>query len=73
MLIIWASLVVRNLPANVEDVVLIPGLRKKSPGEKNGKPTPVFFLHGESHGQKSVVGGGLQLLGSQKSWTQLSD
>ena len=33
VLIIWASLVVRNLPANVEDVVLIPGLRK-NPLEK---------------------------------------
>ena len=30
-------------------------VEKKSPGEKNGKPIPVFFLHGESHRQKSVV------------------
>ena len=41
--IYWASLVAqllkkkKNLPANTEDVVLIPGLRR-SPGEGNGNP-----------------------------------
>ena len=32
----------------------IPG-SGRSPGEGNGKPTPVF-LPGESHGQRSLVG-----------------
>ena len=36
------------------DPGLIPGLGR-SPGEGNGKPTPVF-LPGKSHGQRSQVG-----------------
>ena len=36
---------------NAEDTGLIPG-SGRSPGEQNGKPTPVF-LPGESHGQRS--------------------
>ena len=39
---------------NAGDLVLIPGLGR-SPGEGNGKPTPVF-LPGESQGQRSLVG-----------------
>ena len=34
-------------------------------------PTPVL-LPGESHGQRSLGGGGVQFMGSQ-SWTRLSD
>ena len=37
-----------------EDTGLIPGLRR-SPGEGNGNPTPVF-LPGKSHGQRSLEG-----------------
>ena len=40
----------------------------RSPGEGNGKSTPVF-LPGESHGQRNLVG---YSLGSQ-SWTRLSE
>ena len=41
------------------DLGLIPG-SGRSPGEGNGKPTPVF-LPGESHGQRS--------LGGKSSWS----
>ena len=41
--------VVKNLLANAGDVGSITGLRKK------WQLTPVF-LHGESHGQRSLVG-----------------
>ena len=44
---------VKNPPANIEDVGLIPGLGRSS-GRGNGKLTPVF-LPGESHGQRSLV------------------
>ena len=46
--------VVKNLPVNAEDSDWIPGLGR-SPGEGNGKPTPVFLL-GKSYGQRSLVG-----------------
>ena len=49
-----AALVVKNPPANSEDVGLIPG-SGSSPGGRNGNPTPVF-LPGESHGQRSLEG-----------------
>ena len=39
---------------NVGDPSLIPGLGR-SPGEGNGKTTPLF-LPGEFHGQRSLVG-----------------
>ena len=39
---------------NAGDTGSISGLGR-SPGEGNGKPTPVF-LPGESHGQRSLVG-----------------
>ena len=49
---------VRNLPANVRDVGLIPG-SGRSPGGGNGnpkwQPTPVLSP-GKSHEQRSVVG-----------------
>ena len=45
---------VRNPPASAGDVGLIPD-SGRSPGEENGKPTPVF-LPGKSHGQRSLVG-----------------
>ena len=44
----------KNLPASAGDKGLIPG-SERSPGEGNGKPTPVF-LPGKSHGQRSQVG-----------------
>ena len=52
-----AVLVLKNPPANAGDirnVGLIPG-SGRSPGEGNGKPTPVF-LPGESHEQRSLAG-----------------
>ena len=45
---------VKNLPANAGNVGLIPGLGR-SPGEGNGKRTPVF-LPGVPHGQGSLAG-----------------
>ena len=44
---------VKNPPANIQDVALIPGSGRSSEGE-NGNLTPVF-LPGESHGQRSLV------------------
>ena len=46
----------QELPASAgeaREAGSLPGLR--SPGEGNGKPTPVF-LPGESHAQRSLVG-----------------
>ena len=49
------SLVAQTASAcNAEDLGLIPGSRR-SPGEGNGQPTPVF-LPRESHGWRSLVG-----------------
>ena len=45
---------VKNLPADARDVSSIPA-SGRSPGEGNGKPTPVF-LPGKSHEQRSMVG-----------------
>ena len=48
---------VKNLPANAEDIRdegLIPGLGR-FPGGGYGQPTAVF-LPGESRGQRSLVG-----------------
>ena len=39
---------------NAGDLGSIPD-SERSPGEENGKPTPVFWP-GESHGRKSLVG-----------------
>ena len=44
---------VKNPPANVGDVFLIPGLGR-SPGEGNGKL--LQYLPGKSHGQRSLAG-----------------
>ena len=51
-----ASLVTdgKESACDVGDLGLIPRLGR-SPGEGNGKPTPVF-LPGESYGQRSLVG-----------------
>ena len=45
---------VKNPPANAGETGLILGLGR-SPGEGNGKPTPVF-LAGKSHGPRSLAG-----------------
>ena len=45
---------VKNPPANAGDTGSIPG-SGRSPGEGNGKPTPVV-LPGESYGQRSLAG-----------------
>ena len=47
-------LVVKNPPADVGDMGLIPGLGR-SPGWRAWQPTPVF-LPGESQGQRSLAG-----------------
>ena len=58
-LILWASQValgVKNLPSNAGDIRVagsIPGW--EDPLEAGMEPTPVF-LHGESHGQRSLAG-----------------
>ena len=59
---------VKNLPALAGDMGLIPGL-ERSPGEGNGKNTPVL-LPGEFHGQRRPVA---TIHGVEKSQTQLSD
>ena len=41
----------KNPPVHAEDTGSLPGLGR-SPGERNGKPTPVF-LPGKGHGQRS--------------------
>ena len=64
-LILWASQValgVKNPPSNagdIRDAGSIPGW--EDPLEVGMEPTPVF-LHGESHGQRSL----LQSIGSQR-------
>ena len=45
---------VKNLPANSGDAGSTPGLGR-FPWRRRWWPTPVF-LHGESHGQRSLVG-----------------
>ena len=50
--------VVKNLPANAEDTVVMPGLWR-SPGEVNGNrlQQPILvFLPGKYHGQRNMVG-----------------
>ena len=72
LLSIWAfqaAQMVKNLPANAEDMGLIPGLDpwvRKIPRRKAWQPT-VVLLPGESHGQKKS--GRLQSMGSPESWT----
>ena len=58
----------KNLPANTEDVVLIPGLRR-SPGEGNGNPLHYSCLRNPmDRGAWRPTGHGVA-----KSQTQLSD
>ena len=59
--------VVKNLPANARDSGLIPELGR-FPGE--GMATRSSILDWESAWTEEP--GGLQFMGSQKSWTQLS-
>ena len=40
---------------NAGDLGLIPGLGRSPPGEREWQSTPVF-LHGDAHGQRSLVG-----------------
>ena len=60
--------VVKNLPANKGDADLIPGLGR-SPGEGNGNHSSV--LAWEIPWTEEL--GRLQSIGTQKSWTRLSD
>ena len=50
-------LVVKNMPANAEDIRDVGSIPEsgRSPGGRNGNPTPVF-LPGKSHRQRSLVG-----------------
>ena len=53
---------VKNPPANagdIRDAVLIPGLVRRIPWRRAWQPIPAF-MPGESHGQRSLVGHGLQ-------------
>ena len=50
---------VKNLPATRDTHVTSPG-SGKIPWGRKWQPTPVFFP-GESHGQRSLVGGGTQV------------
>ena len=47
------SSMVKNPPANIEDVGLIPG-SGRLPWRRKWQPTPVFLL-GKSHGQRNLV------------------
>ena len=62
---------VKNLPANAEDMDSIPG-SGRSPEEGNGYPLTPVFLPGKSHGQRSPAGYNT-VHGVAKSWTRLSD
>ena len=46
--------VVKNLPANVRDMGLIPG-SGRSPGEGNGNPL-LYVISRKSHRQRSIAG-----------------
>ena len=61
-------LLVKNLPANAGDSGSIPGLGR-SPGEGNGDPLQYSCLGNPMDREP----GGLQFIGSQKSWARLSD
>ena len=58
---------VKNLPADVGDVVLIPGLGG-SPGEGNGNPLQYSCL-GNPIDRRAWLA---QSMGQKKSWMQLS-
>ena len=61
---------VRNPPVNVEDVILIPGLGK-IPWRKKWQAHSSILLAWVIPWTEEP--GGLQSMGSQKSWTQLND
>ena len=70
LIIIWGfpgSSVVKNPPANVGNAGSIPGLGR-APGEGNGDPLQYSCLENPW----TEEAGGLQSMGSQKIWTQLS-
>ena len=72
-LLLWASqvvLMVKNSPASVGDIRGFDSCVEKIPWRRARQPTPVFFP-GESSWTEEP--GGLQSMGLQKSWTQLSD
>ena len=60
---------VKNLPADAGDAGSMPGLRR-SPGEGNGNPLLCSCL--ETPMDRGAWKG-IQSIGLQKSWTQLSD
>ena len=62
------GLVVKNLPANAEDMGSIPGLGR-SPGEGNGNP----FQYSCLGNPKDRGAWWATVHGVVKSWTQLSD
>ena len=62
------SSVIKNPPANAGDMGLIPGLGT-CPGEENGNPLQYSFCKIPWTEEP----GGLQCMGLQKSWTQLSN
>ena len=67
-LYVRASLVVKNLPANVGDLGSIPG-SERSPGEGNGNPLQYSYLD-------NSMGRGVwkaAVRGTAKSWTLLND
>ena len=57
----------KEFTCNAEDAGSVPG-SGRSPGEGNGKHTPVL-LSGKSHGQKSLVGYSPRHLGRKESDT----
>ena len=60
---------VKNLPANAGDTIMIPGL-ERSPGEGNGNPLQYFCLvNPMDRGARQAI----QFMGLQKNWKQLRD
>ena len=59
---------VKNIPAKAGDAVLIPGLGKSS-GEGNGNHSSIL----DWNIARTEEPGRLQSMGSQKSWTPLSN
>ena len=59
---------IKNPPANARDMGSVPGLGT-FPGERNGNPLQYSFCEIPWTEEP----GGLQCMGSQKSWTQLNN